>query len=108
MHCTLSGLCFIVCSVHSQVQALYKECGNNGASCNCAVMVRSHDDVVVIDRCSSVHHTNGPPLDVRLYLNGELTPGTSIKRFVDGKKYRVWRISSGCCSGSLHRFIDCF
>ncbi|KAK7469526.1 hypothetical protein BaRGS_00036472, partial [Batillaria attramentaria] len=71
-----------------EVHALYKKCGE--ASCNCAVMVRSYDDVVVIDRCSAAEQDSGPPLDVRLYVNGELTPGTSIVRYVDGKMYRVY------------------
>ena len=52
-------------------------------------MVRSQDDVIVIDRCSADEDSSSPPLDVRLYLNGRLTPGTSIVRFMDGKKYRV-------------------
>jgi hypothetical protein len=71
-----------------QVHALYKECGDRSASCNCAVMVRSQDDVVVIDRCSDKANDQ-PPVDVRLYVNGELTPGTKIFRYLDGKKFRV-------------------
>jgi len=63
-------------------------------------MVRSGDDVLVIDRCVRRRHRMPPPIGgfsddhapvmvVQLYLNGKLTPGTRIHQLADGRKYIV-------------------
>ena len=65
-------------------------------------MVRSGDDVLVIDRCVRRRHRMPPPISgfsddhapvmtVQLYLNGRLTPGTRIHQLADGRKYIVSR-----------------
>ena len=46
-------------------------------------MVRSEDDLLVLDRCAG-------PLEYKLYLNGELTPGTHVFQFADGEFHRVF------------------
>ena len=55
-------------------------------TCTCAVIVQSGDDVVVFDRCNPV--TDGA-VDVRLYLNDQLSENTQVMQFADGGKYRV-------------------
>ena len=84
-----------------QVNAVYQRCERDVlATCNCGVMVRSGDDVLVIDRCVRRRHRMPPPLDgfsderapvmsVLLYLNGKLTPGTRVHQLADGRKYIV-------------------
>ncbi|XP_059174756.1 uncharacterized protein LOC131954926 [Physella acuta] len=56
----------------------------NSATCNCAVAVKVGDDVISFYGC------NGPSVNVQMYKNGDLTPGTSVKRLGDGKKYEVY------------------
>jgi len=84
-----------------QVNAVYQRCERDVlATCNCAVMVRSGDDVLVIDRCVRRRHRmpppqagysddRGPAMTVALYLNDQLTPGTRIHQLADGRKYIV-------------------
>jgi len=84
-----------------QVNAVYQRCERDVlATCNCAVMVRSGDDVLVIDRCVRQRQRMPPPLvgysddysplmSVVLYLNGKLTPGTRIHQLANGHKYIV-------------------
>lgn len=72
-----------------QIHSFYQTC-NGKASCNCGVAVRSGDDIIVFDSCDpdggkKVKHN---PLDIRMYLNGELTPGTRVHRY-GNKKYQV-------------------
>jgi len=83
---------------------VYQRCERDVlATCNCAVMVRSGDDVLAIDRCVRRRHRMPPPrygysddhapfMSVRLYLNGRLTPGTRIHQLADGRKYIVSRL----------------
>ena len=83
------------------MNAVYQRCERDVlATCNCGVMVRSGDDVLVIDRCRRQRHRLPPPLSghsdergpvmsVLLYLNGKLTPGTRIHQLADGRKYIV-------------------
>jgi len=63
-------------------------------------MIRSGDDVLVIDRCVRRRHSMPPPLSgfsddyapvmsVVLYLNGKLTRGTRIHQLANGHKYIV-------------------
>ena len=63
-------------------------------------MVRSGDDVLVIDRCVRRRHRMPPPgngysddfapvMSVMLYLNDRLTPGTRVHQLADGRKYIV-------------------
>ena len=84
---------------YPQVHAIYQKCGTNiTASCNCAVAVQSGDDVIVIDRCfrdvKPVKRLDGEFKDitqmkVNIFLNGQLTPGTSVYQQADGKIYLV-------------------
>ncbi|XP_078311472.1 von Willebrand factor D and EGF domain-containing protein-like [Crassostrea virginica] len=73
------------------VHTFYRSC-NKRASCNCAVAVRSGDDVIVLDVCGQTRSTGKKkrrPLTKKLFLNGELTPGTSVFQQRKGKKYEV-------------------
>ena len=86
---------------------MYQRCERDVlATCNCGVMVRSGDDVLVIDRCVRRRHRMPPPLagfsddhgpimSVVLYLNGKLTPGTRIHQLADGRKYIVSPFTTG-------------
>lgn len=73
-----------------QVHTFYRSC-NKKASCNCAVAVRSGDDVIVLDVCGKTRRSGKKrrPLTKKLFLNGELTPGTSVYQHNKGKKYEV-------------------
>lgn len=63
---------------------------NGRASCNCAIAVRSGDDVIVVDICG-VKRKRGKkiPLKAYMYLNGDLTSGTSIISYKNGINYKV-------------------
>ena len=90
-----------------QVNAVYQRCERDVlATCNCGVMVRSGDDVLVIDRCARRRQRMPPPLEgfsdayapimsVMLYLNGRLTPGTRIHQLANGHRYIVSSSLSG-------------
>ena len=68
----------------------YRSC-NGKASCNCAVAVRSGDDVIVVDRCGATmgKSKKKTPMKLRMFLNGDLTEGTEVFRQSGGKKYMV-------------------
>jgi len=61
------------------------------ASCFCTIAIRSGDDVFVIDTCGSNETpvSRTPQLEVRLYLNNDLAPGTQIEQYNGGKRYKV-------------------
>lgn len=81
-----------------QVRTFYRKCNKGRATCNCAVAVRSGDDVIVIDRCGPTS-TAGKykALKITLYLNGELTKGTKVLAFGGGKKYEVSSLGQSLC-----------
>lgn len=83
-----------------QVRTFYKNC-NGKASCNCAVAVKVEDDVIVIDRCSEVksRKVTAKPIQIRSYINGEVTPGLRVYR--TGAEYRVR------CGRELTHFLNC-
>ena len=61
------------------------------------VIVRSGDDVIVLDVCGQTRSTGKKkrrPLTKKLFLNGELTPGTSVFQHRKGKKYEVMGLIS--------------
>jgi len=79
-----------------EVQVVYQKCNSEtDASCNCAVSVRSGDDVFVVDKCRRTQSITCPggnceqPMKVILYKNGELTSGTRIFRREGGLRYEV-------------------
>ena len=61
------------------------------ASCICTTAIRSGDDVFVIDTCGAnqIPVSRRPQLEVRLYRNGNLTPGTKIEQYNGGTRYKV-------------------
>ena len=71
-----------------EVRPFIRRCGN--VACNCAVAIRSGDDIILIDSCGprDAPYAAGT-LVVRFYLNGDLTPGTSLHQLNDGLKYEV-------------------
>lgn len=81
----------MVLFIFLQVRTFYRKCNRGRATCNCAVAVRSGDDVIVIDRCGPTVTTSGKykPIKITLFLNGQLTAGTRILSFGGGKKYEV-------------------
>ena len=88
-----------------QVRTLQRNC-NKKASCNCAVVVKSGDDVIKIDRCGAKKGGKKQPLVPKLYINDELTPGTRIISFNNGKKWKVY-IHMGCVfETDLSLFIE--
>lgn len=62
------------------------------AAWNCAVAVKSGDDVILLDVCGpSVKATTRKPIfTIKMYLNGELTTGTEGISHGGGKTYEVW------------------
>ena len=77
-----------------QVQVIQQNCSVNiGASCTCAVAVRTGDDVFKVDRCRVEGSDDVPPTIVVMYLNGELNPGTRIFSKENGNKFEVFVIT---------------
>jgi len=82
-----------------QVRAQYKYCSSStygtGPTCNCAVAVKSGDDVITFSGCAYYEAYQQPlpkgptQITVKVYKNGELTPGTRIRRLGCGQKYEV-------------------
>lgn len=62
------------------------------AAWNCALAVQSGDDVILLDVCGpSVKATTRKPIfTIKMYLKGELTPGTEVISHGGGKTYEVW------------------
>ena len=78
-----------------QVRAYYRKC-NERASCNCAAAVRVGDDVIVVDKCGPERGKDSP-VQVQLFLKGQLETGTRIVQYNGGKKYEVmldWKLLS--------------
>ncbi|ELT95338.1 hypothetical protein CAPTEDRAFT_211586 [Capitella teleta] len=75
-----------------EVQAIYQACTDNVTeSCNCAVAVRSGDDVFVVDRCrrSSCASEDCQLMKATMYTNGQITPGTRVFAKNGGLRYDV-------------------
>ena len=72
------------------VHTFQRRC-NGHAACHCIIAIRSGDDVIVIDSCGPDEKpvTRTPQMEVRLYLNGDLTPGTKIEQYNGGTTYKV-------------------
>ena len=99
-----------------QVHSFYRDCDGRprGATCNCAVAIRSGDDVIIMDRCFGDGQfgnkiRRNAPLDIQLYLNGELTPGTVVTRLRGGKEIRVTLPTGTVVQVKLHwKFINLY
>ena len=97
-----------------QVRAHFTKCSRhrrNGATCNSAVAIRSGDDVITLKGAGGIfpssrdhghhgmfsrlfhhhrsHRRSVAAITVEMYKNGELTPGTTIRRIGCGQKYEV-------------------
>ncbi|XP_033756322.1 von Willebrand factor D and EGF domain-containing protein-like [Pecten maximus] len=93
-----------------EVRAQYQKCSSRHSrknpSCNCAVAIKSGDDVITFSSCGSHgvtpapqhghhhdrhhHHQPAPtPITIQMFKNGNLTPGTVIRRLGCGQKYEV-------------------
>ncbi|KAL4231419.1 hypothetical protein ACF0H5_008996 [Mactra antiquata] len=105
-----------------EVRANYYKCSKKShATCNCAVSVKSGDDIISVFGCQgtvSTHpgqghgiglvlqqlfgshgHAHGhghghdelakTPMTIQIFKNGELTPGTYIRRYGCGQKYEI-------------------
>ena len=72
------------------VHTFQRRC-NNHAACHCTIAIRSGDDVIVIDVCgpNGTPASRIPQIEVQLYLNGDLTPGTTIEQYNGGTAYKV-------------------
>ena len=55
------------------------------------MVVKAGDDTVRVDRCGREADKNGKdnPLEVDLFLQGEMTSGLQVLQFNDGRKYEV-------------------
>ncbi|CAG5135635.1 unnamed protein product, partial [Candidula unifasciata] len=71
------------------VQAFYRKCNRNIASCNCAIAVKVEDDVVLIDRCGPHVTTKPRSLTVQMIRNGGINPGLRIQQRDDGNQYQI-------------------
>lgn len=72
-----------------QVHGFFRKCNKNRAACNCAVSIKSNDDVVLFDHCGPLPSSKTPPLDIKVYRNGNFTANTYIIEETEGRKYRV-------------------
>jgi len=72
------------------VHTFQRRCYNH-AACHCTIAIRSGDDVVIINNCGpgGMQVSRIPQIEVRLYLNGVLTPGTKIEQYNGGTTYKV-------------------
>ena len=85
-----------LCSVF-QIRLFTRSC-NGKAACNCAVAVKSGDDVILFDRCGAQQgKADGRPIQFQMLVNGELTTGTRVIRRDDGKAYEVCACKSVLC-----------
>ncbi|KAK2166189.1 hypothetical protein NP493_1334g01011 [Ridgeia piscesae] len=77
------------------VHTFQRRCFGN-AACHCIIAIRSGDDVIVIDSCGpdKTPASRIPQIEVQLYLNGDLTPGTIIEQYNGGYAYKV-RLPTG-------------
>ena len=83
-----------------QVRLFTRSC-NGKAACNCAVAVKSGDDVILFDRCGAQQgEADGRPIQFQMLVNGELTTGTRVIRRDDGKAYEVCAWSIALCNRS--------
>ncbi|XP_061194923.1 uncharacterized protein LOC133203073 [Saccostrea echinata] len=71
-----------------EVHILNQACTSRSRTCTCAAMVKSQDDVLVVDVCTKAQ---GSPLEspVKLYKNGDLAQGTKIYQDNDGNLIMV-------------------
>jgi len=80
-----------------QIRLFTRSC-NGKAACNCAVAVKSGDDVILFDRCGAQQgKADGRPIQFQMLVNGELTTGTRVIRRDDGKAYEVCACKSVLC-----------
>ncbi|XP_056005500.1 uncharacterized protein LOC130050218 isoform X5 [Ostrea edulis] len=77
-------------SLSYEVRTFYRKCDTR-ASCNCAIAVRSGDDVILVDVCGPTmgKSPKQTPYTIKMYLNGDLTPGTEVIRRFGGKTYEI-------------------
>ncbi|XP_046563492.1 uncharacterized protein LOC124272364 isoform X1 [Haliotis rubra] len=88
-----------------EVRTSYRVCSSHnsrGPTCNCAVAIKSGDDVITFTGCHGstrqtyfgrfFHQTTS--ITVEMYKNGDLTPGTTVRRIGCGRKYEV-RLPTG-------------
>ena len=70
-----------------EVRAFLRRCNGEFASCICAVAVRLHDDVIVMNRCGPKEGDKYKkiPLELLAYLNGEIAEDLQIGRMRDDK-----------------------
>ncbi|KAH9523928.1 hypothetical protein Btru_047521 [Bulinus truncatus] len=73
---------------HCEVHTFFRPC-NGRAACNCAVTVKSGDDVFLFDRCGPKESEILDALDIKLFRNGELTANTYIIQQSEGRKYTI-------------------
>nr|XP_034327587.1 uncharacterized protein LOC105328884 [Crassostrea gigas] len=73
-----------------EVRTYYRRC-NLRAACNCAVAIKSGNDVILVDVCgpSRGASTKRTIFTIKMYLNGELTPGTEVISHNGGKTFEV-------------------
>ena len=88
---------------NTQVRTFNRRC-NSRAICTCATVVKSGDDVFVIDQCGQrARQASEQPIRVYLFRNGDLSPGTAVYRLDEGRKFKVnglhGRISLLHCGG---------
>ncbi|RUS80662.1 hypothetical protein EGW08_011566, partial [Elysia chlorotica] len=80
--------------LQSEVRAFYQSCGDgkeaeSSAPCVCSVAVRSQDDVVLIDRCSSFEDGEPRLLKTKLYQKGLLSDAMRVTRNGGGLAYEI-------------------
>ena len=74
------------------MNSFLRKCNDDGkATCNTAVAILSGDDVVVIDAGGTKKGHAAKRLRLFVYVNGQLTPGTRVMKFLGGKKFIVSR-----------------
>ena len=59
------------------------------ATCNCAVAVRSGDDIILIDGCGPNSEIRNKRMRVNVYKNGDLTEGTRLFTESNGRVNKV-------------------
>ena len=95
-----------------QVQVIYQKCDQStNASCNCAVAVKSGDDVFVLDKCRRKGQTGQITASAIVYANGNLTKGTRVFRKDGGLRYDVrqhFYRDNSIMKGYIPKWYICF
>ncbi|XP_059165058.1 von Willebrand factor D and EGF domain-containing protein-like isoform X2 [Physella acuta] len=75
-----------------QVNVDYRPCVPHlqTATCNCAAAIQSGSSVIVFNSCDAkTVRQDATAMDIKIFSDGELTPGTKVRQLGGGQQYEV-------------------